>query len=183
MKVLILPILLFLTTASFSADFRNTTWGMTKEQVKKTENIEIVKEDNDIISYIETVVNYPALVVYKFYDDKLIWGSYSFKQVNNNDDEYLEDFINFQNAITSKYGDGKKLDRWNNSDSKYKNDPAGAIRAGDLIMWRTWETPTTKIKLIMYGYNNQFNIDSYYFSKKYKDKVQKPVQDIQNDIF
>ena len=183
MKLLILPLFLFLTTVSYSADFRNTTWGMTKEQVKKTENIELVKEDQDNISYIETVVSYPALVLYKFHDNKLIWGSYSFKQVNDKDDEYLEDFINFEKAISDKYGEGKKLDRWNNADSEFKNDPARAVRAGDLIMWRSWETPTTKIKLIMYGYNDQFNIDTYYFGKKYEDKADKTIQDIQNDNF
>ena len=183
MKFLIFLLFLLLPSASYSVDFRNTTWGMTKDQVKKTENNEIVKEGSDNISYIETVVNYPALVVYKFHDNKLIWGSYSFKQVNDKDDEYLEDFINFEEAISSKYGKGKKLDRWNNSESNYKNDPAKAVRAGDLIMWRSWETPTTTIKLIMYGYKDSFNIDSYYFSKKYKDQTESPAKDILNDNF
>ena len=183
MKTLILPIFLTLTTVSFSGDFRNSTWGMSKEKVMKTESIELVTEDPNKLSYIETVVSYPALVVYTFFDDKLIWGSYSFKQVNDSDDEYLEDFINFEKVLSGKYGSSKNLDRWNNSDSQFKNDPARAVRAGDLIMWRSWETPTTIIKLIMYGYNDQFNIDTYYFSKKYKDKASKPIQDIQNDIF
>ncbi|MGI9533967.1 MAG: hypothetical protein ACR2NW_03370 [Thermodesulfobacteriota bacterium] len=183
MKFLILPILLLMTSVSYSGDFRNTSWGMAKEQVKETENIDIVEENTNSISYIETIVNYPALLVYKFQDNKLIWGSYSFKQINDKDDEYLEDFINFEEAISSKYGEGKKLDRWNNSNSKFKNNLAGAVRAGDLIMWRSWETPTTIIKLIMYGYNNNFNIDTFYFSKKYKDKAEKHIQDIQNDNF
>ena len=87
MKFLILLFLLFLPNVSYSGDFRNTNWGMTKEQVKKTENIEIVEEDPNKIVYIETVVNYPALLVYKFHDNKLIWGSYSFKQVNDKDDD------------------------------------------------------------------------------------------------
>lgn len=183
MKFLILPFFIFLTNISYSADFRNTTWGMTKEQVKETENIEIVNENPDKISYIETVVNYPALLVYKFHDNKLIWGSYSFQQVNDNDEEYLKDFIKFEEVISSKYGKGKKLDKWNNSDSEFKNDPAMAVRAGDLIMWSSWETPTTLIKLIMYGYKDKFNIDSYYFSRKYKNEAEKPIQDIQNDVF
>ena len=183
MKFLILLISILLTSASYAGDFRDTTWGMTKDQVKKTENNEIVKEGADNISYIETVVNYPALVVYKFHDNKLIWGSYSFKQINNKDDEYLEDFMKFEEAISNKYGKPKKLDKWNNNDSEYKDNLPKAVKSGDLIMWRSWETPSTIIKLIMYSYNDNFNIDTYYFSKKYRDKAEKPIQDIQNDNF
>ena len=86
MKLLILLFLLANTTPAVSADFRNSEWGMSKEQVKSTEKLELVNEDTDTISYIETVVEYPALLVYKFNDNRLIWGLYSFNQVNNNDD-------------------------------------------------------------------------------------------------
>ena len=183
MKLLILLFLLVNTTPSVSADFRNSEWGMSKEQVKSTEKLELVNEDTDTISYIETVVEYPALLVYKFNDNRLIWGLYSFNQVNNNDDGYLEDFLKFENAISSKYGKGKVLDKWNNKDSENKDNPAKAVREGDFIMWRTWETPTTMIKLIMYGYNDKFNTDTYYFSKKYKDQAESNIKDILNDNF
>ena len=65
----------------------------------------------------------------------------------------------------------------------FKDDPAGAVRAGDLIMWRSWETPNTVIKLIMYGYNGEFNLDTYYFSKKYSDKTSGVFREILNDKF
>ena len=68
-------------------------------------------------------------------------------------------------------------------DSKYKENPVIAIREGDLVMWRSWETPTTIIKLIMYGYGGKFNLDTYYFSKKYRDQTTGIFADIVNDKF
>ena len=91
--------------------------------------------------------------------------------------------MKFEEAISNKYGKPKKLDKWNNNDSEYKDNLPKAVKSGDLIMWRSWETPSTIIKLIMYSYNDNFNIDTYYFSKKYRDKAEKPIQDIQNDNF
>lgn len=183
MKISAFLFLLLFTTTASSADFRKTEWGMSKEQVKKTETGEILEDTPDKIAYVETVVSYPVLLVYKFNGNKLIWGSYGFKQENETDDEYLEDFINFESVITNKYGKGEKLDRWTNKDSEYRNNPAVAVRAGDLIMWRSWETPTTVIKLIMYGYNGEFNTDAYYFSKKYSDKTSAVFRDILQNKF
>jgi len=174
---------LFLSTPSISADFRNTEWGMSREQVQKTESGELLEDSNNKITYIETLVNYPVLLVYKFNENKLIWSSYGFRQVNDTDDEYLEDFINFNTVITEKYGKGKNLDKWTVKDSEYKDEPALAVKEGELIMWRAWETPTTIIKLIMYGYNGKFNLDTYYFSKKYSGKTSGVFRDILNDKF
>ena len=177
-----LIVILFPIT-SFSSEFRDTTWGMTKDQVKKTEKLDVLQEKPDHVSYLETVTRYPVVVVYKFADDKLIWGSYSFQQFHEDHNLYVKDFDEFENAITSKYGKARVLDKWVNEHSEHKQDKAAAIKAGDLIQWRTWETPNTMIKLIMFGYNNEFNIDVYYFSKKYRDKSSGLVVDIQNDKF
>lgn len=183
MKYLFFLFFLVFIVPAYSADFRNTDWGMSMEQVRKTEKGEILKEAVDKITYVETVVNYPALLVYKFNDNRLIWGSYGFKQVNDKDDEYLEDFINFNSVLSSKYGKAKNLDKWTNNDSGFKDNPAAAVKEGDLVMWRSWETPTTVIKLIMYGYGGNFNLDTYYFSKKYSDKISGIFADILNDKF
>ena len=183
MKYIIFLFFLLPGINSFSADFRQTDWGMSIEQVKKTEKGEILKESTDKITYVETVVNYPALLVFKFNENRLIWGSYGFKQINDTDEEYLEDFINFNTVISNKYGKGEVLDRWTNKDSEYKDDPAMAVKEGDLVMWRSWETPTTVIKLIIYGYGGKFNLDTYYFSKRYSDKVSGVYADILNDKF
>ena len=183
MKYLLLLFLVFTSTSAIAADFRNADWGMSIEDVKKTEKGEIIRESKDKITYVETVVNYPALVVFQFNDDQLIWGSYGFKQVNDSDDEYLEDFINFNTVISNKYGEGTVHDRWTNKDSEFKDNPAAAVREGDLVMWRSWETPSTVIKLIMYGYGGKFNLDTYYFSKKYGDKTSGIYADILKDRF
>jgi len=183
MKYLLFLLLVIFSIPEHSADFRNTFWGMSKEQVVKTEKAEMLNEIENKVTYLETVVNYPALVVYNFENNKLIWGSYGFKQVNDTDDEYLQDFINFNTVLTNKYGKSKNLDRWTNKDSEYKDNPVSAVREGDLVMWRSWETPTTVIKLIMYGYGGNFNLDTYYFSKKYKEKTSGIFADILNDKF
>jgi len=176
-------LILILGTPAISADFRNTEWGMSREQIQKTESGELLEDSNNKITYIETLVNYPVLLVYKFNENKLIWASYGLRQVNDTDDEYLEDFINFDAVITKKYGKSKKLDKWTEKDSEYKDDPALAVKKGDLVMWRSWESPTTIIKLIMYGYSSKFNLDTYYFSKKYSDKTSGVFRDILNDKF
>ena len=44
MKYILFLVLFFYSTSAHSADFRNADWGMSKEQVIKTEKAEILKE-------------------------------------------------------------------------------------------------------------------------------------------
>ncbi len=183
MKTLLFILILTVPATSFSSDFRGLKWGVSKSEVKGTEKSKIIEETENQLVYKDTFIIYSVGVVYKFTGDKLIWGLYKFTNTYKDKDNYLKEFSNFDSALTDKYGKSKNLDKWKNENSKFKGNIILAVGAGDLVLWRTWETDTTLIKLTMYGHEETFNIETFYFSKKYKDKASKLIQRMQQDQF
>ncbi|MGH7884604.1 MAG: hypothetical protein ACRENO_02775 [Thermodesulfobacteriota bacterium] len=182
MKILIL-VLLLLPNAAYCKDFRDAEWGISKSELKNIEKSELIKEQDDRLIYSDVFIVYSVGIIYQFFDNKLIWGSYKFADQYQDKEKYLREFLDFNAVLTNKYGEPKKFDEWKNKNSKFKDDTASAIEAGDLVLWRAWETNTSLIKLTIYGHNNKFNIETYYFSKNYKDKASKLIQDLQQDKF
>ncbi len=56
----------------FEYDFRNSLWGMTKAEVKLSEKVYPLSEDETHITYKDTVMNLEATVGFHFVDDSLI---------------------------------------------------------------------------------------------------------------
>jgi hypothetical protein len=66
-STLIFTILILMTSGLiYGQDFRKTTWGMTKAQVKQTETSEILKETDDVLAYRAELAGYESFVIYIF---------------------------------------------------------------------------------------------------------------------
>jgi len=142
-------------------DFRQTNWGMSREQVRATEKEIIEWEDWGVNYYIDfnghivntttkTLEYFPVEIngksytcQYVFLKDNLYRGRY--RSFGNNISEYGI----FKELLNKKYGEAK-TDReiWFNTlfkgDSYYLEN---AIKSGHLIYVATWETLTTNIEL------------------------------------
>ncbi len=68
----------FVCVASFVSGqgFRKTTWGMTKSQVKASEDLEIMEQDEDFIMYETTLAHNDVYVIYVFTNGKLTRSKY-----------------------------------------------------------------------------------------------------------
>lgn len=152
-------------------NFRNTVWGMGKDEVKQLETVEMQYEEDRAILYNATsVAGLTALPFYAFDDvQKLYGGGYYFVLQHTSESLYIDDFYSVGDLLDEKYGRGKFDYEWKND--RYKDDFYNwgyAISIGDLNMVAVWETPETKIRLLLTGDNRQISLDLLYSSLTYK---------------
>lgn len=108
-------------------DLRNTTWGMTIEEVKAAETAQLVKEKPAQLQYKLKLEGHKTQLYYYFKDGRLYKGMY---EIETRDFE--ADLALFINALNEKYGKAQK---------------GGGGFLSNLLHARYWETETTGITL------------------------------------
>ena len=98
---------LILLAKEANYDFRNTNWGMSKEQVRATEEWEPDFVDNTILSYGVTISEKDFECVYLFLEDKLYGSRYLFLGEHINKNLYIEDYEELKETLTKEYGKPK----------------------------------------------------------------------------
>ena len=97
MKKILMIAFLLLIAVSVSAQFRNTKWGMTQEEVMQTEG-DVYIQDNNQILYLDEILGYFVEVVFLFRENKLVFGRYKFDPEGAN---------SFKVRLEEKYGKAK----------------------------------------------------------------------------
>ncbi len=156
-----------LLNTTTNGPFRKILWGMSQEEVKKTETYEIVKESDDVLAYKDTVAGLDALVLYIFAGERLVRAKYVFVERHSNKNDFIADYKKLGGTLITKYGQPVDNDTtW--KDKLYRDDPEDwgtAIAVGHLVMSEKWETADTKIFHIIYGDNFQISHVVEYTSK------------------
>lgn len=175
-------ILLIITSLSLTIlakeqvfDFRQTNWGMNKEQVKATEDRKPDYEENDMMSYNVKIFGGNYYCIYSFLEDKLCNGGYFFMEEHTNKNLYINDYMELKGTITKEYGK-PIMDKiiWKNDLYKDEKSEWGtAISVGDLEYWALWETLDTEICLSLDGDNYEINLILSYDSKELSEWVNK----------
>jgi len=165
-------ILLIITSLSLTilaneqvTDFRKTNWGMSREQVKETEDKNPDFEDNIILNYNVAIHGKDFVCTYRFLNDKL----YDIKCVfigHTNKSLYIDDYKELKEIFIKKYGKPKSELYPGKYGLEVANDLVTAIRVGDEAYWAQWSTPNTKIDLMLVGENNKINLIIKYKSDK-----------------
>jgi len=149
------------------ADFRNITWGMSRNEVITSEGKEPsrVGSDGDYYDGLE-IMGFPVTLGYTYNGDKVSSGVYFFDQQHTNKTDYVDDYKNIKEALVSKYGQpAEDNEIW--KDDLYKDSPGDygmAVSAGHLAYYTKWNTATTEIIALLSGDN--FNISLFI---RYKD--------------
>jgi hypothetical protein len=155
-------------------DFRKTNWGMSREQVKATEDKKPDFEADTMLGYDVTISGKDFACIYTFLEDKLYNSGYFFTGEHTNKNLYIDDYEELKETLTKKY-DKPKTDisgLWKND--LYKDDKSHwgrAISVGHLIYGASWETPTTEINLMLSGDNFKIKLILAYDSKELKEWV------------
>jgi len=164
------------------ADFRRTSWGMTREQVKAVESSKLIKEDEHGLFYSSELSGFgEVLIGYIFAEGKLVRTSYISQVRHTNSNAFIEDFTKIKSMLTEKYGRPESDDVvW--LDNLYKDDPDNwgmAVSAGHLVYDTVWKTKTTKILEKLKGDNFDVTLIVQYTSlelaglEEAKDKEKK----------
>ena len=172
--------------------FRNALWGMSKEQVKKVETSEFMKEEKgggdfkglDVLYYKTEVGSLEAVIIYYFAENLLTTARYLITESHSNNNLYIKDFENIRNQLTQKYGSPERDDAiWSND--LYQDDPSEygtAVSVGHLMYVAEWYPPETIIQLLLRGDNYKIYLwveytgeDFREFEKRVREKAKKDI--------
>src|ERR1035437_5720723 len=175
MKNIILLFLFFLlgNIYCFSQyDVRKVNWGMSKQQVEKSEKYlkKLKNEDEESLTYKTTLLNKEVYLDYSFKENKLRSVFYYFERNHTNHNDYIDDYIDLKEALIKKYGEPSSDDIiWENNLHKDNLQEYGlAISVGLLEYLTQWThiNNTTNIVLNLYGKDNKINLNILYASLK-----------------
>jgi hypothetical protein len=159
-------------------DFRRTNWGMSKEQVRATEDKNPSGESDTVLAYDVKIDAKDFICLYQFLENKLFFSGYNCKEEHINYNLYIDDYEDLKEILIKKYGKPTKdkkmwddLSEWELE--AYKQNLGNSISAGFLIYFASWETLTTRIELILDGDNYEINLRIRYISKELKEWADK----------
>ena len=171
MKKVMLTVILLLVAFSLFAQFRNTKWGMSIDEVKQSEKAEQYLQRENVLGYKDQLLDLDVSCNYLFVDNQLFRASYVINEKHSNDNLYIDDYNKLKKALNKKYKTAvadKSL--WKND--LYKDDRSQwgfAISLGHLTYFIYWETKDTDIILVLKGDNYKIDLILQYNSKELKD--------------
>lgn len=150
-----------------SSAFRKAEWGMSKDQVKKIENIKISQENEEMIAYKGELSTFDVLILYVFTKDKLVRGIYGITESHMNKTDHISDYSILKELLNKKYGEPTQDTKHWKKDL-YRDDPQEwglAISVGHLTLFTAWETENTEITMALTGDNFKITHKVQYQSK------------------
>ncbi len=142
-------------------DFRNTRWGMTKEEVLASEQAEPVVHTDNQIGYFTQILDKNIYVAFVFEEDRLFSSLYALRDMRDNLEDSFRDFEDLKKILTMKYGEPNagQGDVWadpsfgNESELKeILDEPVQyelALKEGRILHAALWKTQNTWIKVTL----------------------------------
>jgi len=151
--------------------FRKAKWGMSKEEVKMSEQLKVAEEDDNFLVYKTSIIGKDVFVVYFFIDKQLTRARYVLAESHSNKNDFISDYNNFKEILIKKYGNPLKDESfWKND--LFKDDYSSwgtAISVGHLVYLSNWETKDTEITNILSGENYDISCIIEYRSTNLKE--------------
>lgn len=85
-------------------DFRGSSWGMSKEEVKFSEDLAPMNEGAGYIAYRDRVMGLDAVVGFHFLDNSLTEAGYAFREPLGGLRTYLRNYLNVKKLLADAYG-------------------------------------------------------------------------------
>ena len=145
--------------------FRAASWGMSREQVLKTEKGKPTEQSaKELLYHHRKVANLPAAVQYSFVDGQLVAGTYLISKRHTNLLEHIDEYDTLKKLLTSKYGEPTRAKTaWRNE--LYKDNPSDwgtAVALGHMAMASEWNVGETTISLMLDGGDLRANLLVFY---------------------
>jgi hypothetical protein len=147
-----------------SFDVRKARWGMSREEVKKSENLQLITDRKDLVEYKFMLLGIKSRIQYKFLDNKLSAAEYVIEQDDVNPSRFYEDFKALKGFLRQLYNAPVSDEKiWTNDIYKADEKNWGfAISLGFLTNKTSWQSAATKIFLTQTGGNHMINTSIQY---------------------
>lgn len=157
-------------------DFRNVQWGMSKNEVKEYEELELNEdpEDSAMLCAITKVNEYSMILVYAFNsNDELYSAYYLLSEDYTSENRYIIAYDTLLEALTEKYGDPISEENiWvNDLFSDSPNDYGFAVSRGDYVRKSAWIEPGTNIQMCLTGENYNIVLGIKYSSENFTGDI------------
>jgi len=132
--------------------FRNSKWGMTREEVTTLEvKMDPVEVNKNTIRYKTQILGRNVELIYLFSQNKLAGAAYRLDDNYLNSNHFLNTYRQFTAALTQKYGPpGEEKINWLNDKFKNENQKRGlALSLGHTEYFASWETASSIISTIL----------------------------------
>lgn len=165
-----------------TTDFRGVLWGSSPSQVQANEKARQIpinekeKSPDDVLLYEDQLAGHDVNIYYQFNDnDKLINGTYFFRKNYTDPQLFLEDYKEFKELLSTKYGKPKMdEEEWSSNTVPFDKDDWGqAISDGYLDLIAYWSTDRTLIKISLVTLNNHPSLQIRYTAKTLDELVNK----------
>lgn len=165
---------------STTKSFRQTSWGMTPDEVKSTETDKPFSENENVILYKQTYMDSPAQMGYVFKDGKLVKAAYLLTETYDNPDEYILTYEKIKNSLINEFGP-PSLDeiKWLDDESSSKEASAQDVCDGKVVYRSEWLELDTLILLLLEGADNKCR-QGIVFESKMNFLINNPKDQTQN---
>ena len=169
MKLIFTTVFLFLSISLF-AQFRDSKWGQSIQEVKRSETAELIGENSEGLVYNGTLGSINVRILYYFQDDKLVLGGYENLTTYFTGDYYVRDFNKWNDSLVKKYGQPKLDNTY--IDSDYKDEPGAALLLGKAGYNNQWLVENTLIDHSLTHADFEFSHLLYYSDISYIESQQ-----------
>lgn len=155
-------------------DFRNTHWGASKDSVAASETAEKVEiPDTNALCYRTEVDDLPAILLYIFFKNHLVFAKYIFPLEHSNRVENVVDYEHLAAIVAIKHGPpAEKDETWKSSlVTSSLEDKAAAVTFGHLDLYAIWNTKDVTIQLTLSGDNGKATLVLSYLSNEYENAL------------
>jgi hypothetical protein len=142
-------------------DFRNTQWGMSKNEVLASEPDTPVVQTDSQIGYSTKIMDKNIYLAFVFKNNCLVSALYALEDMRENLEDSLRDFEGFKEILTQKYGEPNagQGDVW--ADPTYGNQYElealsfdrlkyeAALKEGKILHAALWKTGNTWVKVAL----------------------------------
>lgn len=145
-------------------DVRKAKWGMSREEVKKSEKLQLLLDKKELVEYKFTLLGLNCKIRYKFSENKLVSAEYVIEQDDVNPSRFYEDYKALKIFLRQMYNAPVTDEKnWTNDIYKAEEKNWGfAISLGFLTCKTTWQNATTLIFLSQNGGNHMINTSIQY---------------------
>jgi hypothetical protein len=133
--------------------FRKTTWGMSREQVKASEDSAPTGDKPDVITYRGEVEGIPVIVGYLFDGDKLIKAGYLMQGSYEDPNSYVSDYNKVKDFLINEHGTPAQDEvLWGEGEEVEDPDKFGESVCGGKLRYSTfWADGVTVIRQSLDG--------------------------------